>query len=196
MSFTKHQRNLKTGKDEWLTPPELIAALGPFDLDPCSPGMHRAPWRTASRMIALPEDGLTAMWTGRVWLNPPYGKKAPAWLAKLSRHGNGVALVFARTDTAWFHETVFPHAHALFYFRGRLRFHHVNGSAAENTAGAPSFLVAYGERNVQALEELSNRGFSGAFQRLRSGALGISEPREILRAPSCPASHDAFRVLA
>lgn len=23
--------------DEWLTPPEIVEALGPFDLDPCSP---------------------------------------------------------------------------------------------------------------------------------------------------------------
>ena len=27
----------KTGKDEWLTPLEIIRALGEFDLDPCSP---------------------------------------------------------------------------------------------------------------------------------------------------------------
>ena len=167
MSFTKHQRNMKTGKDEWLTPPRLLRALGPFDLDPCSPGENRAPWRTASRMIALPQNGLAAPWTGRVWLNPPYGKKAPAWLAKLSQHGDGVALVFARTDTAWFHETVFPYADALFFLRGRLRFHHVDGSAADNTAGAPSFLVAFGERNVQALKELSKKGFAGAFQRVQ-----------------------------
>ena len=25
------------GKDEWLTPPEIIYSLGEFDLDPCSP---------------------------------------------------------------------------------------------------------------------------------------------------------------
>ena len=24
------------GKDEWLTPPEIIKALGTFDLDPCA----------------------------------------------------------------------------------------------------------------------------------------------------------------
>jgi hypothetical protein len=40
------------GTDRWLSPPELVAALGPFDLDPCcEPWM---PWRTATRMLSLP----------------------------------------------------------------------------------------------------------------------------------------------
>ena len=36
--------NTSTGKDEWLTPPEIIKSLGEFDLDPCSP-INR-PWAT------------------------------------------------------------------------------------------------------------------------------------------------------
>ena len=55
----------------WLTPPGIIDALGPFDLDPCGhPG-----WPTADRLICLPDDGLAADWpaSDRVWLNPPYG---------------------------------------------------------------------------------------------------------------------------
>ena len=31
------QHDKTTGKDEWLTPPEITTALAPFDLDPCSP---------------------------------------------------------------------------------------------------------------------------------------------------------------
>lgn len=39
------------GTDRWLTPPELVEALGPFDTDPCcEPWM---PWRTAARMLSL-----------------------------------------------------------------------------------------------------------------------------------------------
>jgi hypothetical protein len=33
--------------DDWLTPPDIIAALGPFDLDPCSP--ETRPWDTAAK---------------------------------------------------------------------------------------------------------------------------------------------------
>ena len=52
----------------WLTP----RSLGRFDLDPCAaPG-----WPTADEHYILPTDGLREPWTGRVWLNPPYGAEA------------------------------------------------------------------------------------------------------------------------
>src|SRR5437867_202275 len=47
--------------DVWLTPPHILAALGPFDLDPCAAPEPR-PWPTAERHIALPDDGLAADW--------------------------------------------------------------------------------------------------------------------------------------
>src|SRR5579859_729831 len=66
----------------WLTPPEIIQALGLFDLDPCAAPSPR-PWPTASRHIELPEDGLAAKWHGRVWCNPPFGAHTAAWLARM-----------------------------------------------------------------------------------------------------------------
>ena len=59
----------ETGKDEWLTPPELVSALGKFDLDPCSP-INR-PWDTAKKHYTILDDGLTQPWDGKVWCNPP-----------------------------------------------------------------------------------------------------------------------------
>lgn len=41
MAIGSHHSH-KMGKDEWLTPPQIIKALGGFDLDPCSP-INR-PW--------------------------------------------------------------------------------------------------------------------------------------------------------
>jgi hypothetical protein len=76
------------------------------------------PWKTAARMIAPPRDGLSEPWTGRVWLNPPFGNRAAAWLAKLAAHGNGVALIPARTETRMFYSSVWPKADAvLFLYR-------------------------------------------------------------------------------
>ena len=43
-----HHRGHRGRTDEWLTTPYIIAALGHFDLDPCSP-IHR-PWSTAARI--------------------------------------------------------------------------------------------------------------------------------------------------
>lgn len=54
MSMSAHQRN--GGHDEWLTPPEIIKALGAFDLDPCAPVVR--PWGTAARHYTVQDDGL------------------------------------------------------------------------------------------------------------------------------------------
>lgn len=51
--------------DTYLTPREIIDALGPFELDPCAAPEPR-PWPTAERHIVLPEDGLAADWGGGI----------------------------------------------------------------------------------------------------------------------------------
>lgn len=94
------------GKDEWLTPPEMLARLGHFDLDLCAPVLSRRPWSTADRHFTIEDNGLSLGWHGRVWCNPPYGAAAAQWLARLSDHGNGIALIFARTETRMFFEHV------------------------------------------------------------------------------------------
>jgi hypothetical protein len=140
-------------KDEWLTPQSLIHALGPFDLDPCAPADDRRPWPTAAKHISLPEDGLAAAWHGRVWCNPPYGPHTFKWLEKLADHGNGLALIFARTETKGFHDVVWNRADAVFFFKGRLSFFHAGGGMDKaGAANAPSCLVAYGKNNVHELE--------------------------------------------
>ena len=75
--------NADSGEKTWLTPPEIIKALGPFDTDPCCPdgGM---PWPTARRMITKSEDGLRQPWVERVWLNPPYGRDAVPFFKRMS----------------------------------------------------------------------------------------------------------------
>lgn len=162
MGMGNHQ-SAKMLKDEWLTPPEIIDALGPFDLDPCSPGIRR-PWDTAADHYSIFDDGLTKPWSGRVWLNPPYGRETGVWLARLADHGNGVALIFARTETTMFVEHVWKRADALLFIEGRLHFHHIDGSRAKANAGAPSVLVAYGKENAARLEAC---GIPGAIVLLR-----------------------------
>jgi hypothetical protein len=150
--------------ETWLTPPYILDALGVFDLDPCAAPEPR-PWPTADRHIALPEDGLVADWAGRIWLNPPYSRKARDWLAKLAQHGRGTALTFARTETAWFVQTVWEQATALLFLHGRIHFHYPDGTRAPANSGAPSVLVAYGEYDT---EKLATSGIAGTFMRLKS----------------------------
>ena len=146
--------------DEWLTPPEIIKALGEFDLDPCAPHPDKRPWNMAKRHYHKEMDGLKQQWFGRVWCNPPYGREAFRWLEKLHDHGNGIALVFARTETIGFHEQVWNKADAIFFFKGRISFYKADGKKpnALDRANAPSCLVAYGLDNSHSLKNSKLKG--------------------------------------
>lgn len=135
--------------DEWLTPPEILKALGPFDLDPCAP--VERPWDTSKKHYTIENNGLWQEWSGRVWLNPPYGSQTDKWLEKLSVHNNGIALIFARTETKMFFNWIWEKADSLLFIKGRLHFYDINGVRAAKNAGAPSVLVAYGKANTKAL---------------------------------------------
>ncbi len=63
-----HQ-SARMGSDDWITPQNILAALGPFDLDPCA--SITQPWPTAKRQYTISDNGLMLPWDGRVWLNPP-----------------------------------------------------------------------------------------------------------------------------
>jgi hypothetical protein len=144
--------------DEWLTPPDLLAKLGPFDLDPCAPAIR--PWDMAAKHYTAQDMGLMRPWHGRVWLNPPYGSQTRSWLQKLAAHGDGIALVFARTETEMFFSQVWNRAHGLMFIENRLHFHLVDGTRAKNGGGAPSVLVAYGRDNAKRLK---GSGIKGAY---------------------------------
>lgn len=144
----------RNATDEWLTPRFVIDALGPFDLDPSTPTVQ--PWPTANRRFTLEDDGLSQPWTRPdgspefVWLNPPYSAIEP-WMARLADHNHGIALVFARTETAWFFDSVWGKASAVLFVRGRLHFCLPDGTPAAANAGGPSVLIGYGNEAADRL---------------------------------------------
>jgi hypothetical protein len=151
------------GTHVWLTPPQILSALGPFDLDPCAASEPR-PWPTADNHYTEADDGLRQHWYGRVWLNPPFGSQTGVWLRRLADHGNGIALTFARTDTAMFQQQVFDKARAILFLAGRPHFHLPDGSRAKGNSGGPICLIAYSPFNAQALED---SGLPGKLLRIR-----------------------------
>lgn len=156
-----HTKPNEGATNEWLTPPEILKALGPFDLDPCA--MIDQPWPTAAKHYTIKNHGLMQPWSGRVWCNPPYGDDAEKWLQRLAYHGDGIALVFARTETDMFFSWVWPEASALLFIKGRLYFYYPDGTRAEGNSGGPSVLIAYGPDNA---ERLRTCGLPGAFTNL------------------------------
>jgi len=162
MTLSSHQ-SARMKNDEWLTPPEILAKLGPFDLDPCAPEVR--PWAPARHHFTKSMDGLSMLWHGRVWLNPPFGRKADAWMEKMAAHGDGIALLAARTETAMFFECVWRVAHAILFLKGRPHFHYITGERAAANSGAPICLIAFGAENAAKLKAC---GLAGAFVYLRA----------------------------
>lgn len=126
---------------EWSTDPAVFAALdrefGPFDIDVCaSPTNAKCP-----RYFTTADDGLSQPWTGKVWMNPPYGRGIHNWMRKAAEAGiRGsivVCLVPARVDAAWWREATAT-ASLVRIFPGRIRF------GAAGPAPFPSALIVFG----------------------------------------------------
>jgi hypothetical protein len=154
---TSFERADDGGTQVWLTPLPLLRALGPFDLDPCACSEPR-PWPTAALHYVESEDGLTKPWNGFVWCNPPYSPStlAGAFIDRMAQHGNGLLLIFARTETENWHRSIWGIADAVYFFEGRLAFHKPDGTLGDANAGAPSALIAYGAEAVRRMERLTH----------------------------------------
>lgn len=158
MGFLDAELLEKDRKTRWLTPTPIVEALGEFDLDPCGAPGHQLAKTTYQ--IDNGQNGLVLPWHGRVWLNPPYGKEAVPFMKRMVDHGTGTALIFARTETSMFFNTVWNSASAVLFIKGRVKFGHENGEYAKYPASAPSVLVAYGDSDA---EKLKNSGIVGKF---------------------------------
>jgi len=140
---------------EWYTPEIIITSViqvfGNIDLDPCSNNGGK-PNVPAKVHYTKEMDGLTRSWSGKVYMNPPYGREIEQWVRKLldeyqkGETTEAIALVPARTDTKWFNLlSDYPWC----AIEGRLTF-----SNSEMNAPFPSAVFYLGE-NV--------RGFWVAF---------------------------------
>jgi hypothetical protein len=169
--------NVDNKSVEWYTPKWIFDELGiEFDLDCCAPAVGvfsnetlrkygvcpteyngGVPWIPAKQHYDIYTDGLVSEWKGNVWCNPPYGKFTPKWLERMSKHQNGIALVFARTDCAWFHDYCMT-GDAILFIQRRVKFVDGLGITSGNGAGSGSMLIAWGDENVKALERMRDKG--------------------------------------
>jgi len=143
---------LFSSKDQtWRTPLPLFRMFDEvfdFDLDAAATDESAL----CERFLTEREDALSLdEWPGdRVWLNPPYGRQVGSFVCKAKEqareHGKTVAvLIFARTDTVWWHEHAMS-ADEIFLIRGRLRFS--KGEEKAGSAPAPSAVLIFRGRSV------------------------------------------------
>lgn len=154
----------ENSKDECFTPKYIIDALGPFDLDPCTSLARKFDTAKNHYCGDAGQDGFESPWDGKVWLNPPYSNWG-RWIKKLRDYGNGIALIYSRTDTIAFQNYVFGEdgdapCDGILFIKGRLRF---TGAANDqkNCATAPSVLIAYGSECASKLALVCNDSING-----------------------------------
>ena len=137
----RHQVHFSSASKEWATPQslfdELAAAYGGFSLDPCATAANAK----CSCFFTREQDGLSRAWSGKVFMNPPYGREIGRWMRKAFEESlKGafvVCLVPARTDTRWWQD--YAKRGHVYFLRGRLRF-----GNARNAAPFPSAIVTFG----------------------------------------------------
>lgn len=143
--------------DEWYTPPHVFMALGcKFDMDVASPGPAVVPWIPAR--LWWDTGSLERMWTGFVWMNPPFGARngLVPWLDKFFRHGHGIALTPDRTSAPWWQQYA-PKAHLILFVAPKLKFIGVDGNPGASPAQG-TCLMASGGRAFDALCRAADKG--------------------------------------
>jgi site-specific DNA-methyltransferase (adenine-specific) len=116
--------HFSSARTDWETPPDLFRRLNQefaFTVDVCATRINRK----CATYFSARQDGLRQPWSGRCWMNPPYGRTIGQWVAKAVQESRRGALVVsllpARTDTAWWHRGVMQ-AREIRLIQGRLRF--------------------------------------------------------------------------
>lgn len=125
--FSSERMDWKTPKAVYQT---LDAEFG-FDFDPCPPN-HTF-------------DGLSIPWGGVSYVNPPYGRELPKWVAKgFAEWQTGktvVLLIPSRTDTRYWHDYCMK-ADEIRFIKGRLKF-----DDQPNPAPFPSAIIIFRGQN-------------------------------------------------
>lgn len=151
--------HFSSATDLWETPADFFERtareFGGFDLDVCATKDNAK----CARFFSPEEDGLKQEWSGKVWMNPPYGKGIERWLRKAyDSAANGalvVCLVPARTDARWWQ--TYASKGEIRFIAGRLKF-----GGSKNSAPFPSALVVF---RPEAIKERESE-----FARLRESA--------------------------
>lgn len=142
MTDKQRETMFSSKTDMWSTPDDLFQKLDNefhFDIDVCATKEN-----AKCKQFYTPEDdGLSKIWGGSAWCNPPYGRTVGKWVEKAHSEqvaGNTVVMLLpVRTDTKWFHEHIYKQDGVeIRFIKGRLKF-----GGAKNPAPFPSMIVVF-----------------------------------------------------
>ena len=127
---------------EWATPRDFYERLdntfGPFNLDPASNCGGHGEGEVANYVcepyycLGCGQDGLEEPWFGKVYVNPPFDRSLPLWVAKAEKEAMAgeaklVAMLLpVRTGRKWWQ---FMRPDSIIYLPGRLKFGGASNSA-------------------------------------------------------------------
>lgn len=125
--------------DSWETPVDFFEKYNKkykFTLDVCANKKNAK----CKKFFSIKDNGLSKKWSGKCWMNPPYGRGISSWMKKAWESSLGgatvVCLVPARTDTSWWHD--YAMKGEVEFIRGRIKF-----GGAKNGAPFPSAVVVF-----------------------------------------------------
>lgn len=144
--FTSGMRS--SNDSTWTTPPDFFEELNKefnFTLDAAALESSAVVpnYLGPDHELASQRDALTCNWReasggGWIFLNPPYGRSIKDFMSKADAEVKAgakvIALVPARTDTNWWHNSVIHYE--IRFIKGRLKF-----GGSKNSAPFPSALV-------------------------------------------------------
>lgn len=131
-------------RQDFETPPDLFNLIteryGPFDIDVCANNVNT---KVPHKYYSPIQDALSQEWSGRCYMNPPYGHDIHKWVKKASEaNAYVVCLLPSRTDTRWFHEYILKKAVSIIFLCGRPKFW-LDGQPTYNMGKFPSFIAIF-----------------------------------------------------
>ena len=147
----------KTDSDAWATPLELFQkGCKIFGFKPTLDAAASKNNTKCRKYYSKKVDSLTKQWKEAFWLNPPYSRVEDFMYHAVEQHKkhdvSGLILVYAKTDTIWWHDLVGANWKEMkkngvepYWLKGRVKFILPDGGQqkSKNSSTAPSVLLFY-----------------------------------------------------
>lgn len=153
-----------SGNNEWYTPAELIEAarntMGEINLDPASNPIANKVVK-ADKYYTAEDNGLDKIWSGNVWLNPPYAsdlieKFIDKLVSERNNYTQAIVLVNNATETVWFNKIIDISA-AVCFPKSRVKFYMPNGKTGAPLQGQAVLYI--GENSNSFVNAFSKIGW-------------------------------------